>query len=145
MGETLDMQKRHQDAWTRWQRLIHEQQASGKSVAEFCRERDLCAPQLFAWRRKLREATNSFVAVEVIEAESNTALRMQQGEELPVNSGTIPLSRTPAVDGEIGAAIEIRLSSRRSVFVAPGFDEHHFRTVIVALENTPEARSTPWA
>jgi hypothetical protein len=31
------MQKRHQDAWTRWQRLIHEQQAGalGLNYPEF--------------------------------------------------------------------------------------------------------------
>ena len=143
MGETLDMQKRHQVAWTRWQRLIREQEASGKSVAEFCRERDLCAPQWFSWRRKLREATSSFVAVEVIAADSRATLTMQQRDESPVNSDTVPVTSLRTGQSESCTAIEIRLSGRRSVFVAPGFDEHHLCAVIRVLENIADhTRST---
>jgi hypothetical protein len=145
VGETLDMEKRHEVAWTRWQRLIREQQASGKSVAEFCRERDLCAPQWFAWRRKLRAAESRFVAVNVIAAERSAALRIQPSEESPIRKDAIPASSAFPAKRGTGTAIEIRLSGRRSVFVAPGFDAHHLRAVIAALEGTADARSTPWA
>jgi hypothetical protein len=87
--------------------LIAEQGRSGQSVAAFCRERGLCAPHFFAWKKRLGEtAAEQFVAVQVVEA------------------------------GEPGRsqAIEIRLSPGRSVIVEPGFSAAHLRAVLAVLE-----------
>jgi transposase-like protein len=101
------MGKRRHAAWAKWQRLIAEQRRSGNSVAAFCRERGVCAPQFFAWKKRLSEAAApGFVAVEVTEA-------------------------PPA---SVGPAIEVRLSGGRSVMVEPGFDAVHLRAVLAALE-----------
>ena len=42
--------------WGKWRKLVSEQGRSGQSVAVFCRERGLCAPYFFAWKKRLREA-----------------------------------------------------------------------------------------
>lgn len=146
------MQKRHKAAWARWQRVVREQEASGLNVAEFCRQRDLCAPQLFAWRRKLREAESSFVAVEVFDAESSVVLANQHSEEIASNRDASQAARAVVVpssavgaQSSTGASIEIRLSGGRSVMALPGFDAHHLRAVIRAVESagvaTPSALS----
>jgi len=92
------------EVWTKWGRLVAEQGRSGKSVAEYCRERGLCAPHFFAWKKRLRQdAPAAFVAVQVAE---------------PVR----------------GRAIEIRIGSGRSVMVEPGFDAAHLRAVLAVVE-----------
>jgi len=105
------MRKRRREAWTKWRGLVSEQKRSGQSVAAFCRERGVCAPQFFAWKRRLSQAeAEQFVAVEVVEA------------------GGAPPAPAP------GRAIEIRLSGGRSVVVEPGFDGGHLRAVLAVLE-----------
>ncbi len=109
MAHRGDMGKSGREAWTKWRGLISEQRRSGQSVAAFCRERDVCAPQFFAWKKRLSQAgTEQFVAVEVVEA----------GEP------------SPAPD----RAIEIWLSAGCCVIVEPGFDADHLRAVVTALE-----------
>jgi transposase-like protein len=101
------MGKRRTEAWAKWRRIVAEQQRSGKSVAAFCRERGLCASYLFAWKKRLSEASaEQFVAVHVVEAGQQASAR----------------------------AIEVRLGGGRSVVVEPGFDAAHFRAVLDALE-----------
>ena len=106
------MRKRGREAWAKWRGLVAEQKRSGQSVAAFCRERGICAPQLFAWKKRLNQAgPGQFVAVQVVEAEE------------PSHP---PAARRPA--------IEIRLSGGHSVIVEPGFDAGHLRAVVAALE-----------
>ena len=40
----------------KWRKLVGEQGRSGQSVVEVCRERRLCAPYFYAWKKRLREA-----------------------------------------------------------------------------------------
>jgi transposase-like protein len=49
------MGKRENERRKYWQSIIAEQQASGKSVRVFCRERDLGEHSFYAWRQRLRE------------------------------------------------------------------------------------------
>ena len=57
--------------WAKWRDLIAEQPQSGPSVAAFCSGRGLRSGQLFAWKKRLREADEAqFVAVEVSPAEA---------------------------------------------------------------------------
>jgi hypothetical protein len=104
------MEKRRREAWAKWRGLVAEQQGSGRSVAAFCRERGVCAPQFFAWKKRLRQAAREqFVAVQVVE----------EGAPAP-----------PRV-------IEIRLGGGRSVMVEPGFEAAHLRAVLAVLEERP--------
>ena len=102
------MRKRGREAWAKWVDLVSEQERSGQSVAAFCRERGVSAPQFFAWKKRLSQAgTGQFVAVRVVEP-----------AQAPVPS----------------RAIEIRLISGHSVIVEAGFDAGHLRAVVAALE-----------
>jgi len=99
---------RKREAWSKWRGLVAEQKRSGQSVAGFCRERGICAPQFFAWKKRLNQAgTEQFVAVQVVEA-------VQQLEPR--------------------RALEVRLDGGRGILVEPGFDADHLRAVVAALE-----------
>ena len=107
------MRERGSEAWTKWRGLVAEQKQSGESVAAFRRERGVPASQMFSWKRRLREAEAAkFVAVEVA---STGETRRRVGIE---QSG----------------AIEVRLVRGRSLVVEPGFDAHHLRALLAALE-----------
>ena len=62
------MMKRRERAWSKWRKLVSKQSESGQSVAAFCRQRKLSVPQMYAWRKKLRESGGGkFVEVKVRE------------------------------------------------------------------------------
>jgi hypothetical protein len=106
------MRERGVAAWTRWRGLVSEQRISGQSVSAFCRERSLCAPQFFAWKKRLSESDAAqFVAVDVVMPEEPAR---------------------PACTG--GCAIEVRLNGGRALVVAPGFDASHLRALLAVLE-----------
>jgi hypothetical protein len=95
--------------------LVSEQLASGKSVAAFCRDRDLRDWQFYEWKKRLRQAdAEKFVAVEVAASETR---------EVSIPSAP-----------ERNAPIEIRLRQGRSLMVEPGFDASHLRRLLSVLE-----------
>jgi transposase-like protein len=52
--------------WEKWRAVVSEQIASAQSVAAFCRERGVTSSQVFAWKKRLREAERTqFVEVQV--------------------------------------------------------------------------------
>ena len=102
------MTQRTKRTWTKWRRLIREQERSGRSVAEFCRERELHASYFFAWRKRLRErATARFLEVVV-------------GVRSPVTRGVW--------------RVDIRLQNGRSLMVGRGFDAEHVRALLAVAE-----------
>jgi hypothetical protein len=52
----MKQRERSKQVWGKWRKLVGEQERSGKSVAVFCRERGLCAPHFYAWKKRRREA-----------------------------------------------------------------------------------------
>lgn len=107
------MRKRGADLWAKWRGLVSEQLASGQSVAAFCHERGMTSSQLFAWKKRLREAESAkFVEVAVAPQE-------------PYHPGTT---------SERCRAIEIRLVGGCSLIVEPGFDSDHLRALLSVLE-----------
>src|SRR6266853_1435384 len=52
----MTRQQRSKKVWRKWRKVVSEQARSGQSVAVFCRERGVCAPQFFAWKKRLRQA-----------------------------------------------------------------------------------------
>ena len=107
------MRQRKTEAWAKWRGLVAEQNLSGHGVAAFCRDRGLKSGQFFAWKKRLREAeAPKFLAVEV---------------------APVAETKWPAPD-LLGGAIEVRLGRGRSLVVEPGFDAHHLRALVAALE-----------
>jgi hypothetical protein len=47
-GTTLETRREH------WRQLMNEQEASGKSVRTFCREKDISEFSFYSWRRRFR-------------------------------------------------------------------------------------------
>lgn len=104
-------EQRSRKAWRKWERLVGEQKRSRQSVAGFCRERGLCAPQFHVWKKRLREVEGAkFVAVQVV-------------------AGPEPGAPNPPLAG-----IEVRLSQGRSLVVGPGFEASHLRALLAVLE-----------
>jgi transposase-like protein len=103
------------ESWSKWRGAVAEQKESGESVAAFCRERGLPVSQMFAWKKRLREA------------EAGPA----QFVEVAVEPSAAPL---PLLEPARSVAIEVRLTGGRSLMVGPGFDAHHLRALLLVLE-----------
>ncbi len=102
--------------WEKWRAIVSEQIASGQSVAAFCKERGVTSSQVFAWKKRLREAEKAqFVEVQIKPAEPLRVIGI----------------------GQQAKAIEVRLCGGRSIAVEPGFDPDHLRALLAVLE--PEA------
>ncbi|SRR6266480_3766713 len=103
------MTKRTKKAWTKWRKLISEQARSGLDVTTFCRERALCRPYFFVWKKRLREsAAAKFLEVQVTEP-------------------------APSEPGD--SHIEVRLQNGRSLMVGLGFDAEHVRALLAVVES----------
>lgn len=103
------MTNRGKKAWTKWRRLVSEQARSGQTVAAFCRERALCRPYFFVWKKRLRKSTTAkFLEVQVKE---------------------------PAPSGPGDPRVEVRLQNGRSLLVGQGFDAEHVRALLALVEN----------
>lgn len=89
---------------SRWRGIIQQQQASGLSVAAFCRRAKLPPASFYTWRRKLRDAVG-FAEVKI----------------------------TPEQAGET-SGIELRLPGQRCIVVRPGFDRQALLDLLAALE-----------
>jgi transposase-like protein len=102
------MTKRTKKAWRKWRRLVSEQGRSGQTVTAFCRERGLCRPYFFVWKKRLcKSATAKFLEVQLAEP-------------------------TPSVPDD--SRIEVRLQNGRSLVVGRGFDAEHVRALLEVVE-----------
>ena len=91
-------------------------------MAAFCRERGLCGPHFFAWKKRLREQG----------ASQGAGARLPEAQDPRfVEVKVRPIIAPPAA---AGAAIEIRLPKDRYLLVAPGFDADHLRALLAVLE-----------
>ena len=101
------MRQRLNEAYAKWRKLVSEEARSGKSVAEFCRERGLHSSYFFAWKKRLRESPAArFLEVQVTER--------------------APIARD--------SRMEIRLRNGRSVVVKQGFDAEQVRALLAVAE-----------
>ena len=96
----------------RWRRVIEQQQASGLTVAAFCRRAGLSQPSFYAWRQKLRGEV-TFAEVKV-----SPATNSRGGENAAAET----------------SGIELRLPGCRWVVVRPGFDRQTLIELLHALE-----------
>ena len=80
------MGKQRSERHKYWQVVIAEQEASGKSIRDFCRERDLREHAFYWWRQRLREDKPvSFALVETKPvAPKKFELALSSGEVLRI-------------------------------------------------------------
>lgn len=105
----MRQRQRLKTAWTKWRKLVSEQEQSGQSVAAFCQSRRLSASYFFQRKKKLSEAEGTrFVEVKMVAA-----------------------SMQPAA----GAGIEVRRRNDFRLLVQPGFDANHLQALLAILEN----------
>jgi hypothetical protein len=109
------MRVRGAEAEAKWRGLISEQEQSGKTVAEFCRERGIAASKLYSWKQRCvgAKAVSEFVRLRVARA---------------VETEPVATARS---------GIEVRLAGGRVLVVEPGFDASHLRALLAVLENQP--------
>ncbi len=88
----------------RWRRVVAQQQASGLSIAAFCRRAKVPPASFYFWRRKLR-GTVRFAEVQI----------------------------APEPAGET-REIELRLPGQRCVVIRAGFDRQTLLDLLAALE-----------
>jgi transposase-like protein len=81
------MEKKQSERQRYWQVVIAEQEASGKSIREFCRERSLTEHSFYWWRRYLREEKPIAFALVETKAAATPAkfeLALSSGEVLRI-------------------------------------------------------------
>jgi uncharacterized NAD(P)/FAD-binding protein YdhS len=81
------MKKKPSERQEYWRIVIAEQEASGKAIRDFCRERNLAEHAFYWWRQHLRkEKPVSFALVERKPAAPNAQfeLRLTSGEVLRI-------------------------------------------------------------
>jgi hypothetical protein len=106
------MRQQKAELLTKWRELVWEQSQSGQTVRAFCVERGLRDSLFYDWKKRLREGgAAKFVEVNV---KSSSEQRKPAPEHYP--------------------AIEIRLNNGRSLWVEPGFDASHLRSLLAVLE-----------
>ncbi len=129
----MRQRERSKQVWAKWRELVSEQGRSGQSVAVFCRERRLCAPHFYAWKKRLREADGGqgevraplgkFVEVKLVTAGPGLA---GGGRD----AGAAGVSR---VAGD--ARVEVLLKNGRSLRVGRGFDAELVRALVAVVES----------
>src|ERR1035437_1452405 len=113
----MTRQERSKKVWAKWRKLVSEQVRSGQSVAVFCRERRLCAPHFFAWKKRLRQAAT---------------VRQPQGNEA---AQFVEVKLVAAASTAGDSRVEVRLQNGRSLLVGPGFDAQHVRALLAGVES----------
>ena len=109
------MRVRSAEVEAKWRELVSEQEQSGKTVAEFCRERGIARSKFYLWRQRWAgaQAASGFVRVKV----------------------PPPVEKEPLAT--VARGIEIRLAGGRTLVVAPDFDAGHLRALLAVLEKQP--------
>jgi transposase len=120
----MTQRERSRRARQKWQRLVSEQGRSGLSVAAFCRERGMCAPHFFAWKKRLQEAGKPDGAGD--SREKFVEVKLAAGPKELRATGLRP----PAGDSRV----EVVLANGRSLRVGPGFDAGHVRALLAVVE-----------
>ncbi|MGA9668710.1 MAG: transposase [Terracidiphilus sp.] len=105
------MKQLRAELWTKWRGLVSEQSQSGQTVSVFCRDRGLRDSLFYDWKKRIRE----------VEAAKFVEVKVKDSSEQKK-----PVPKHPA--------IEVRLSTGRSLLVEPGFDASHLRALLAVLE-----------
>jgi hypothetical protein len=108
-------------------------------VAVFCRERGLCAPYFFAWKKRLREADAGQSALRApltkfVEVQVAPGGWGQAREALDERAaGVVRGASVAGVAGDV--RVEVVLRNGRSLRVGPGFDAELVRALVAVVES----------
>ena len=106
-----------------WQQIIDDQKADGRSVAAFCRDRQISQASFFAWRRRLSSRQASPPPRRFVEVTHAEALPSAPADTEAAAAGT--------------AAIEVYLPGCRRIQVRRGFDHDLLIELVQTLERMP--------
>ena len=108
-------------------------------MAAFCRERGLCAPYFYAWKKRLREAA---AGRDVLRAPLTKFVEVQVA---PGGWGQAGAARDAGAAGVVQGAsvsraagdvrVEILLKNGRSLVVGRGFDAELVRELVAVVES----------
>jgi len=120
--------ERGEQAWAKWRKLVAEQGRSGQTVAAFCRERGLCGPHFFAWKKRLCAAGEGSAGGG---ARGRKLAQFVEVQLAPVAEASVDRGRSVVEDRRI----EVRLRRGRSLWVGRGFDAKQVRELVAAVES----------
>ena len=71
-----------------WSRLIAEQEASGKTIRAFCKERGIAEQSVYSWRKRLRKTESvQFALLSTVASAVPLELYLANGERLRIARG----------------------------------------------------------
>jgi hypothetical protein len=129
----MRQRERSKQVWAKWRELVSEQGRSGQSVAVFCRERGLCAPHFYAWKKRLREANGGQGEVRAPLAKFVEVKLVPAGPGLAGAGRDAGAARVSRAAGD--ARVEVLLKNGRSLRVGPGFDAELVRALVAVVES----------
>jgi len=138
-GGTVTRQERSRRARAKWRRLICAQGRSAQSVASFCRERRLCVPHFYWWKKRLRaeawpaSTRNGGEAAKRGGAGRFVEVQLARHGGLAANGSEV-VDRAPEPHGSDDARVEIRLRNGRSLVVGRGCDAEQVRVLVGVVE-----------
>ena len=94
-----------------WRERLQRWKSSGQSVRHFCAAESIREPAFYFWRRVIAERDG--------------------GVRRPAKPKFVPVRVTSSSVG-----VEVVVANGRVVKVHPGFDAHHLRAVLTAVEST---------
>ena len=129
----MRQRERSKQVWAKWRELVSEQGRSGQSVAVFCRERGLCAPHFYAWKKRLREADGGQGEVRAPLAKFVEVKLVPAGPGLAGAGRDAGAARVSRAAGDL--RVEVLLKNGRSLRVGPGFDAELVRALVAVVES----------
>jgi hypothetical protein len=71
-----------------WSKLIAEQEASGKTIRAFCKERGIAEQSVYSWRKRLRKTESvQFAVLNPVASAVPLELYLANGERLRIGRG----------------------------------------------------------
>src|SRR5687767_3547021 len=132
------MSKAESPARQKWREIIERQQASGLSIAAFCRDDGVPASSFFAWKRRLAASPPGVSAAVPTNAPAAVPAPATVTAAAPASSfpgfveATVPDIRSAAAAA--AAAIQVRLRGGRRLLVGRGFDRDLLAEVVAFFE-----------
>ena len=112
-----------------WREVIREQEASGQSIAAFCRQRGIGPASFYSWRTKLCQQVDP--------------VGRQAAKFVPIELSTAPptqAARIPSAGNPVPQAcsdFEVLLGNGRRLRVPASFDPQALRELLDLLETLP--------